>query len=607
LASNLSIVISARDLSSNVLKGIGNSANTMGSKIASIGKTMAIGLAAGSAALAGLGALSIKAASDLSESQSKVGVVFGESAGEIEEFASRAAQALGQSKAEAMASAGTFGNLFVSMGLGQQEAAGLSKDIITLGADLGSFNNIESGEALEKLRAGLVGEAEPLRALGVNMNAAMVEAKGMELGLADANGELSEAAKVQARYALIMEQTKTAQGDFANTSTGMANATKIIQASFADVQSQIGEQLLPVIAPLISAFAKALPGAMETLKPILASVGEIVKKLASGDFKGAFDGMMGIITDIGGKMGVQLQEWGEQLWSWIEPMIPPMLVKAGELATQLLTWVANQIPPLIEQLAAWGAQLWAWIEPMIPPMLREAGKLLSGLLDWIGDEGPKLATTFIREWVPAAIGWVAQTAIDIIPKLLELAGAITGWILTEGVPKLLTAAINMGRAIISGVMDGAGQLAGQLYNKLLDLLSFDFGWVKLSARSGVSFDIPTPSIPNPFGGGGGGGSSADQSEAEADWAAAGYPDWAADPTGHTSVFGTPIMDAGGVVPGPYGALVPVMARGGEQFGGWPPRRSGNDRPIVIHNYVMLDGRQVAQYVTTEQQYQRSIG
>ena len=165
-----------------------------------------LGAAAGFAAIAGARAFinfagdAISAASDLEESISKTNVVFGDFSDEIQEFARTGPTALGLANREALAFTSTFGNLFVALGLSQQEAAELSPAIVQLGADLASFNNIDVSEALEKLRSGLVGEAEPLRSLGVNINEAVTSAKAMELGLVGMNGELSESAKVQARY-----------------------------------------------------------------------------------------------------------------------------------------------------------------------------------------------------------------------------------------------------------------------------------------------------------------------------------------------------------------------------------------------------------------------
>ncbi len=193
----------------------------------------------------------IAGASDLNESMSKALVVFGDWVDGIDEFAETSAKSWGISKQAAYEATGTFGNLFRALGMNKQEAANLSVPIVKLAADLASFNNLSPEEVLEKLRSGLVGEAEPLRSLGVNINETVVQAKALEMGLADARGELSESAKVQARYALIMEQTKTAQGDFARTSDGLANQQRILKAEWKDLQTQVGQQLLPVMLALV--------------------------------------------------------------------------------------------------------------------------------------------------------------------------------------------------------------------------------------------------------------------------------------------------------------------------------------------------------------------
>lgn len=202
---------------------------------------------------------SIQAASDLEESTSKAQVVFGEFFDEIQAFADTAPQALGLANQEALEFTGTFGNLFTALGLSQGAATDLSQEVVQLGADLASFNNLEVTDALDKLRAGLVGEAEPLRALGVNLNAAAVEAKALELGLAGSTGELDEAAKVQARYALILEQTTTAQGDFARTADGIANRQRTLNAEFQAFQVAVGQALLPVFEDLLDAGQDLLP------------------------------------------------------------------------------------------------------------------------------------------------------------------------------------------------------------------------------------------------------------------------------------------------------------------------------------------------------------
>jgi hypothetical protein len=198
---------------------------------------------------------SIEAASSVNESQSKVQVVFGQSAGQVAAFANVSAKSFGISKAAALEAAGTFGNLFVALKLPQEQAATMSVRLEKLAADMASFNNASPAEVLEAIRAGLVGETEPLRRFGVNMNDATLRQEALSLGLVKTTKDvLPPAVKAQAAYALMLDQTKTAQGDFARTSGGLANQQRILAASLEDQKAALGAKLLP----LWVGFAKAL-------------------------------------------------------------------------------------------------------------------------------------------------------------------------------------------------------------------------------------------------------------------------------------------------------------------------------------------------------------
>lgn len=252
----------------------------------------------------------IEAASDLEESTSKAQVVFGSFFSDIEDFAATAPQALGLANAEAIEFAGTFGNLFTALGLTQQAAADLAPDIVQLGADLASFNNIDVTEALEKLRAGLVGEAEPLRTLGVNLNAAAVEAKAMELGLTDATGAVDEAAKVQARYAIILEQTVNAQGDFARTADGIANRQRTLAAQFTELQAAVGEALLPAFEAILEVAPEIVAAIEQGLVPAFAGLAASVEGFDASGFVENISGLPSAIGSVFTQIGAGTQTVG---------------------------------------------------------------------------------------------------------------------------------------------------------------------------------------------------------------------------------------------------------------------------------------------------------
>lgn len=208
---------------------------------------VAAGAAAAGLALIAFGKKAVNAASDLAESTSKAQVVFGDASGAVLAFGDDAAKGLGQSKQQAIEATGSFGALFVAMGIGQKPAADLSISIVKLASDLASFNNTSPEEALTALRSGLIGETEPLRQFGVNLNAVAIGNEAVRLGLAKTPAAASTAAKAQAAYSLILAQTKTAQGDFARTAGGAANQQRILAAQTADLAATSGKLLLPAL------------------------------------------------------------------------------------------------------------------------------------------------------------------------------------------------------------------------------------------------------------------------------------------------------------------------------------------------------------------------
>ena len=210
------------------------------------------------------------AAVDTGESLNKAAVVFGKSVGDVEKFAAGGARSLGLSNRAALEYTGTLGNLLLSTGQTKAEAARMSMTMVKLAADLGSFNNVSTDDALEAIRSGLVGETEPLKRFGVNLNDATLKAKAMEMGLYSGKGVLDANAKAQASYALILEQTKTAQGDFARTSDSVANKQKIAAAEFDNAKAKLGTSLIPAYSAATTVATKLSAG-VGSLPPSLAA------------------------------------------------------------------------------------------------------------------------------------------------------------------------------------------------------------------------------------------------------------------------------------------------------------------------------------------------
>lgn len=193
---------------------------------------------------------STDAARDAEELQSKFNFVFKAMKTDMNAWAESQGDAMGRSTQTMQDLAATFGLLFNKAAPTARAAGDLSKEFSQLALDLSSFFNVTETDALEKLRAGLVGEAEPLRAFGVFLNAADVEARALQMGLAATNKELTEQDKILARANIIMEQTKVAQGDLARTADSAANQQRKLKEEWEELTVQVGQALLPILQKL---------------------------------------------------------------------------------------------------------------------------------------------------------------------------------------------------------------------------------------------------------------------------------------------------------------------------------------------------------------------
>ncbi len=470
------------------LQDVGKRVSDIGAGLQSAGRGMTAGV---TLPIIGAGVAAIAAGSDLEETVNKVNVVFGESAAEVQAWAETAATSLGQSRQQALDAAGTFGNLFTSMNMGRDVSAEMSTGLVTLASDLASFNNIDPTDATTALRAGLVGEVEPLRRLGVNLNAATIAVKAMELGLVDMSvdmtkvqgltidlesaqlkaaeavqrygedsleardavqkvaeiqGRLEEATqgaqealtpaqRAQAAYALILEQTTNAQGDFIRTSDGLANSQRTLKAQLADAAGAIGADLLPlakelivVVQGLIAQFMALDPEQRKTILtilgiaaaagPLLMIIGSIVSAIGTllpvlGAVAGVLTGPVGIAiaaiialiallaaawkNNWGGIRDTLTKIWEEKikpvleaLWDFFQNSIMPVIRAVADVVGAVLG-LALRVLAAVWENVLWPAlqKVWGFIDEKILPIFKAVAdfvkKVLGPSIQWWKD------------------------------------------------------------------------------------------------------------------------------------------------------------------------------------------------------------------------------
>ena len=236
----------------------------------------------------------IEEASGLGESMNALHVVFGDSANGIADLGKNAAHALGLSNLEFNNLAVRFSSFAKTIAGDGGDVTGTMKDLTGRASDFASVMNIDVAEAAQVFQSGLSGETEPLKRFGIDLSDAAVKAYAVANGISDGSAQMTEAQKVQARYGLLMEKTAQTQGDFANTSDGLANQQRILASQWADMKARIGSVFLPAVTQVVTFFNSSLLPAFDTVGAAVGALGDLLIK---GDFTAAFSSIFGIQED----------------------------------------------------------------------------------------------------------------------------------------------------------------------------------------------------------------------------------------------------------------------------------------------------------------------
>lgn len=272
-----------------VLNEAGQNMKDVGAKITNVGSQLTAKV---TAPIVAAFTLSANAASDYEENLNKLDVAFGEYASTVREFTDNAQIDYGLSMKDASESASAFGALAKGIGLGEDAAANMAVELTKLSADLGSYFNTDIETAAGALEGIFTGNATALKKFGVVMTDVNLKEFAKELGITSKQyAKLGSEEKTVLRYKYVLAQTADAQGDFARTNDGLANSTKSMQAAISDLSVVVGEQIIPLVVPviqkiteIISKLADLDDSTMETIVKILgvvAAVGPVLVVLGT--------------------------------------------------------------------------------------------------------------------------------------------------------------------------------------------------------------------------------------------------------------------------------------------------------------------------------------
>lgn len=202
---------------------------------------------------------SLESANEYIEALNLFYVSMGSYAEKAQDYANLVGDSYGVDPAEFMKMQATFMDVSKSFGTASGTAYTMSKALTQLTYDISSLYNLKVDESLNKVRSALVGEIEPIRALGKDLSVANLKLLATELGITANVDAMNQSEKAMLRTISLLRQSNSAMGDMARTLEQPANQFRILKAQLTLLGRAIGDLFLPLVQktlPYMIAFVK---------------------------------------------------------------------------------------------------------------------------------------------------------------------------------------------------------------------------------------------------------------------------------------------------------------------------------------------------------------
>lgn len=179
------------------------------------------------------------------ETRNKFDTVFGAQSGAVSGFLDEFAVKAGLARTEAEDLTSTVGAVVQGFGFAQAESAKLAREVVKLGGDFASFNNLPTEESINAIISALAGENERIKRFGVVLRENDVIRRALNDTRKESVSLLTEQERTLARLALITEKAGVSIGDLDRTQDSAANTARRLGAQLDDLKRSAAELLLP--------------------------------------------------------------------------------------------------------------------------------------------------------------------------------------------------------------------------------------------------------------------------------------------------------------------------------------------------------------------------
>jgi len=450
----------------------GEKMKAVGEKISSAGKTLSTAV---TLPLLGIGTAATNMAMDAVESENLFEVAMGGVAEDARKWSEETSKALGLNAYNVRSNMATYNAMLTSMGLASDESLKMSEGLTQLSYDMASFYNLKPEEAFEKLKSGISGEAEPLKALGILVNDTTIKTYAYTHGIAKQGEELTEAQKVQARYGSIMEATKNAQGDLARTMDSPTNKLRIMKEQAQQIGIQFGQILIPilekliaVIKPLMDRFKGLSKEQQEmvvkialiaaAIGPVVLVIGKVVSVI--GTLSSAFGAISGAMAAAGGASGAM----GAAIAAITGPVGIAIAAVAAFISVFVLLFKSN------ESFRNSVITVWNQIKMIMTGVFEAIKALIQAFVQVAGALWQKYGVDIIT---------VISTAFNVIASVITT--------VLNVIKNILQIATNLIKGDWQGVWEGIKNLTENLWNGIHSIISGALNLIKgiISVETGI--------------------------------------------------------------------------------------------------------------------------
>lgn len=477
----------------------------------SLGESLKSGLAAGAkaagAALAVVGAASVKLVKDVIEETGELEQnlggaesVFGEYADKMKKAGEDAYKDLGLSQSEYLATANKMGALLQGTGFAAEESADITEKAMRRAADMASVMGIDLSAAMESVAGAAKGNFTMMDNLGVAINDTTLKAYAMENGL----GEIETTQdKVNVAMQLFLDKTKQYDGNFAKEATQtISGSFGLLSASWHSLIAGLGsseadisalannvvdafDSVVENVSPVVDSIVESLPAVIDSL---LDAVERLLPKLIPA-FTNIFLKLVDTLVRLLPELTPVAADAIMTITTSLIANAPKILQAALQIITTLAQGIADSLPDLIpvaiQSIMTIAKTL---TDPQnLMPLINAAFDIITALINGLLSEESLNA---MIDALPEIVENIVDILIDSIDLLLDAAVKIIEALCDyffepENLAKIVKATFEILVKIAEGIIAAVwkvGEAAYEIIGKLVGTLSECWDQLKQAGR-----------------------------------------------------------------------------------------------------------------------------